>query len=137
MRAVSVAGDPAERMLHIRGWHSREPGLARCRGKRLRAVMLVTRNRDGVDVERAAPEGMEHARRILVGEQAEDHVERPPGRDGAAEMIGDGAGGGGIVGAIEPELRLRREQIADRPGSEQYKRDWCRSIAAANPALVA
>ena len=71
----------------------------------------------------AAAEGLEHAGRVLVGEQAEDEVEGPAGRDMAAEEIGDGAGGGGIVGAVEPELGLRRQQVARAgPGASRCSR---------------
>ena len=69
----------------------------------------------------AAAEGMKHARRILVGEQAEDQMKGAAGRDRAAEMVGDGAGRGGIVGAVEPELRLPRQQVADRTGRKQLQ----------------
>ena len=47
-------------------------------------------------VSDAPAKGLEHAGRILVGEQAEDQVERPAGH--AAEMIGDGARGGADCG---------------------------------------
>ncbi len=144
--------------LDARGGHRRaKPGLARDRGERGGRVMLVAGHRDGVDGRATGRGRVEHARRVLVGEQAEDEVEgRPAGM--AAEMIGDGARGGGIVGAVEPELGLRRaagraaapaparcsraghsaQPIAARSAeSGTSSASWWRSIATASAAFIA
>ena len=76
--------------------------------------MLVPGHRDGVDRQRAAAKGASTPGGVLVGEQAEDRGGRAARPAMTAEEIGDGARGGGIVGAVEPEFGLGGQQIAER-----------------------
>ena len=75
--AVGVAGDPAERVGDARGGHRAHPRLAGGGGEIRRRVMVVLGDRDRVDRQRAAAKRVQHAGRILVGEQADDEVEGP------------------------------------------------------------
>jgi hypothetical protein len=70
---------------------------------------------------RAVAEGFEHSARILVLEKPEDHVERPVRRDVGPEEVGDRSSGRGIVPAVQPQLRSRRDEVVKRAGTQPLK----------------
>ena len=65
-------------------------------------VMFMARYRNRVEGQRSAAKAPEHPAGILVGEQPEDEMEGPVGRDVAVEIFCHGPSRRRIVGAVEP-----------------------------------
>ena len=152
---VGVAGDPARARRRRRGAGIADSPAARATcGEGLGRVMLVRRDRHGVDGRALAAEGVETPARPCWRAGR-----RRGGRAGPAR-------GNGrrrprrrrIVGAVEPQLRVRREAgrgsgpaagaaagraIPPSPSrrasaaSGMASRAWCRSIATASAAFIA
>ena len=64
--------------------------------------MHMTRNRHGMNRGTRQPQRTQKSRRILVGEQAQDQVQRSIARKAAAQEIADRASRRWIVPAVEP-----------------------------------